>query len=110
MNTPQTLIAICACALSLGACDKTPTTPPSAPTPMVNNPVPIEPAAPTVADPSLPSAESVFPTATPTHADPTPGRPDGTRKPSQEAMGTVIPGQNNDHSAPLAPAQAASTP
>ena len=63
MNTPFALIAICACALSLAACDKTPTTPP---TPMMSNPVPTEPAAPTVADPSLPSAESVFPSATTT--------------------------------------------
>jgi hypothetical protein len=61
-------------------------------------------------DPSLPSAESVFSPANTTTADPTPGRPDGTRNPAQEAMGTPIPGQNNDHSAPAAPAQRASSP
>lgn len=115
MNKPLTLIALCIGVLSLGACDKTPTTPP---TPMVDKPLPTQSAATTgtVADPSLPSATSVFSranTANTTAADPTPGRPDGTRNTAQEATpatGQPIPGQNNDHSAPLGPAQRASSP
>jgi len=109
MNTPFAMIPLCACLLWLGACDKTPTTPA---TPVINNAVPTESAATAgpVSDPSLPSAESVFSPASSINADPTPGRPDGTRNPAQEAMGTPIPGQNNDHSAPAAPARRASSP
>ncbi len=109
MNTPFALIALCACLLSLGACDKSPTTPP---TPIVINSVPTESAATTgsVTDPSLPSAKAVFPSASATQAGSTPGRTDGIRNPAQEATGTMMPGQNNDHSAPLGPSKSASSP
>jgi hypothetical protein len=111
MNKPFALIALGACVLNLGACDKTPTMPP---TPTVNATVPTESAATAVSvtDPSLPSAASVFP-ANGTQADSTPGRTDGTRNPAQEptqATGMPMPGQNNDHSAPLGPAKRASSP
>lgn len=108
MNTPATLIALCASVLALGACDKTPTAPP---TPTVIGSVPTDPAATApVDDPSLPSAESVFPGPNASSTDASPGRPDGTRNTAQEAIGIPIPGQNNDHSAPAVPAQPASAP
>lgn len=109
MNTYVASIALCACVLGLSACDRTPTAPPTA---MVEKPVPTESVARVgpATDPSLPSAQSVFPPASAATADPTPGRPDGTRNPAQEAIGTPMPGQNNDHSAPVAPAKPASSP
>jgi hypothetical protein len=35
--------------------------------------------------------------------DPALGETDGTRKPKQESEVKLMPGQNNDHSAPLGP-------
>ena len=112
MNTPFALIALCASALWLGACDKTPTSPP---TPVVSQPASTESgvAVGSVPDPSLPSAKSVFPSANNTQADATPSRSDGTRNPDQEstpATDKPMPGQNNDHSAPLGPTKSASSP
>lgn len=103
MKTPLNLIALCAVALLLGACDKTPLSPPK---PTLSSPVPAEsgttPAAP-VADPSLPPAESVFPPGSDAKSDPALGETDGTRKPKEESEEKLLPGQNNDHSAPLSP-------
>jgi len=109
MSTPFALIALCAFALSLGACDKTPTSPP---TPTVNRPAPTESGVATgaLADPSLPSAQSVFPPASIAAAGSAPGRTDGLRNPAQESTGMPMPGQNNDHSAPVRPAKPASSP
>ncbi len=109
MNTPFVSIALCACVLSLGACDKTKAPPP---TPTVNegtstgSPATTSPAF----DPSMPAAVSGSPQASASPADTTPGRPDGTRSPAQESLRTPIPGQNNDHSAPTSPATPASAP
>ena len=104
MNTPSVLIAFSACVMSLSACDKTPINPP---TPALSMPLPNTSSATagTPTDPSLPSASSVFPPGTATKADPTIGPTDGTRKPSQESETKPMPGQNNDHSAPLSPAK-----
>ncbi|MBT9549724.1 MAG: hypothetical protein IV088_02660 [Hydrogenophaga sp.] len=101
MNTPSALIALCACVISLSACDKKPTTPP---TPTLSLPVPSVSGATTgpSTDPSLPPAASVFPPGT---TDPALGATDGTRKPAQESDTKPMPGQNNDHSAPLSPAK-----
>lgn len=109
MHTPLALIALCACALSLGACDKTPTTPP---TPVVSDPAAAESraAAGSVAIPSVPSAESVFSPASPTKVDPPQERSNRTMSAAQESTAMPIPGQNNDHSAPLIPAKPASSP
>lgn len=109
MNPPFALIALCAGVLCLGACDKTPTDPP---TPMVDKPVATAPGVTggPASDPSLPSAESVLSQGNVTKADPTPVRSDGTRNPGQDATATPLPGQNNDHSAPISSARPASTP
>ena len=105
MNTPSALIALCACVMSLSACDKKPTAPP---TPALSLPVPAGSGATTgsstgsTTDPSLPPASTVFPPGT---TDPALGKTDGTRKPAQESDTKPMPGQNNDHSAPLSPAK-----
>jgi hypothetical protein len=109
MNKPLGFIALCASVLWLGACGESSTTPP---TPMVNKPVATESAATAgaVTDPSLPSAASVLPPADAAKADQTPGPSSGTRSVAQESTATPMPGQNNDHSAPLGPPKRASAP
>lgn len=105
MNTPSALIALSACVMLLSACDKTPIKPP---TPTLSTPLPSTSGGATTGtptDPSLPSASSVFPPGTAPKADPTLGPTDGTRKPAQESETKPMPGQNNDHSAPLSPAK-----
>lgn len=109
MNTPFALVVLCACVLSLGACDKTPTSPP---TPMVDKPVPTESdaRAGAVASPSAPSAEWVLAPADATKVDPKPGRSNDTISAAQESTAMPMPGQNNDHSALLGPAKRATSP
>jgi len=104
MKTPLAAIALCAGVMVVSACDKTAPAPPK---PVVSMPAPAESgftAGPAI-DPSLPSAASVFPSGTAAQVDPAPGKTDGTRKPAQESAGVLMPGQNNDHSAPLSPAK-----
>lgn len=100
-HTPWTIILLSASALWLSACDKTPTTPPS---PRVSTPVTTESGAARnpVADPSLPTTTSAVPQVR--------GPTDGTRVPSKESTSMPMPGQNNDHSAPLSSAKPASSP
>lgn len=96
-------IALCACVLSLAACDRTPSADP--PIPVADKPAPAEAGA---AEPGIsvpvPPAASVFPPQNATPTEPT-KETDGTRKPAMEpeeaAIPKPLPGQNNDHSAPL---------
>jgi hypothetical protein len=110
MRTPFAVTALFACVLWLGACDKTPTAPA---TPMADKTaVPAEAGARagSAADPSLPSAESALPPVIANKANPPVVATDGTRSPAQESKGLPLPGQNNDHSAPIGPAKRASAP
>lgn len=109
MHTPLSLIALCACVLSLGACDRTPAAPP---TPVASDPAAAESRATagSVANPSVPSADSVFSPASPAKVDTPPGRSNRTMSAAQESTAMPMPGQNNDHSAPLIPAKPASSP
>ena len=113
MNTPLSLIAVCASVIVLAACDKTPTDPPM---PKADIAAPTRSAAATTpaADPSLPPAASVLPATNEAAAASAALQTDGTRNPAQPAppppVGGPIPGQNNDHSAPLGPGKAASAP
>lgn len=102
MKTPMASITLCAAVMFLGACDKTTPAPPE---PIVNQPGLSEPGPTTgsVANPPVPSAESVFPPGK--AVDPALGETDGTRKPKQESDVKLMPGQNNDHSAPLGPSK-----
>jgi hypothetical protein len=58
----------------------------------------------------VPSAASVFSGTTSTLLVAPTGRPSGVMTPAQEMSGMPIPGQNNDHSAPLATTNPASNP
>lgn len=108
MRMPFAVIALCASALALNACDKTPTSPPA---PVVK-PVQTESAAAagSVASTSVPSADSVLSPANATTADPTLGRSNSPMSAAQQSTAMPMPGQNNDHSAPLGSAKRASAP
>lgn len=111
MKKPLAAIALSACLMSLAACDRTPPAVP--PTPIADTPVPNEAGATanSGADVSVPPAASVFPPASATPMDPETTETDGTRKPALEPEAAPIlkpmPGQNNDHSAPLSTDQGA---
>lgn len=104
MNTPSALIALCASVMFLGACGKTTPAPPK---PVINPSVPNLSGGTSgaVANPGVPSAGSVFPPSNGGSGDPAQSKTDGTRKPAQESDTLPMPGQNNDHSAPLSPAK-----
>ncbi|MBT9492904.1 MAG: hypothetical protein IV107_11290 [Paucibacter sp.] len=64
------------------------------------------PAASLTATPSVPAAAEVFANAdntTANKADPTAGRSNSAMSRTQESTAMPMPGQNNDHSAPLTP-------
>lgn len=82
------LAAVCAGLLIMGGCDNTTTAPTP---PMVNPPLP-------TAVPALPPVHAA-------PADPAKQPVDGTRAPAQTSKSVPMPGQNNDHSAPLTPAK-----
>jgi hypothetical protein len=92
---------LCLAALALGACDKKPPTTP--PKPVVEASVALHGSTTAgAADPSLPSADSVFsPKNEAPKSDPAAGRSNNATSPAQEPVSMPLPGQNNDHSAPL---------
>jgi hypothetical protein len=79
---------------------------------MVNLPAPTESGVTggSTGDPSVPSADSVLAPAKATKTDPAAGRSNTTMSSAQESTAMPMPGQNNDHSAPLGPARRASAP
>jgi hypothetical protein len=93
-----------AAALVLGACSK-----PGAPAlaPVQGAPAPTTPG---ITDPSVPDAGSVLAPAATTPTNPAAERSNGPMSPVQESGAMPLPGQNNDHSAPLLPAKRASAP
>ena len=109
MHTPFTVIALCAGALALTACDKTPDPPP--PIPMVRS-APSETGATSapVGDPSVPSAGSVLAPPDVAATDPASQRKNATMSAAQESTAMPMPGQNNDHSVPPGPTRPASAP
>lgn len=101
MKTPLTLTALCAGALLLAGCDKTTPKPPE---PRIDQAGPgFGTTAETTTNPQVPPAETVFPAGS---TQPQATRTDGLRRPALEApANTPLPGQNNDHSAPLSSGQ-----
>ncbi len=89
-----------ASVLSLSACDKHP----ERPTPLLKTEEQqkTNSTAITGSQTGVPSAESVFSGSTATQPIQPTGRPSGAMTPAQEKSGMPLPGQNNDHSAPLA--------
>lgn len=109
VSARRAVLAACASLLWLGACDKTPTTPPK---PSVSLPQAAAPGATVGAsgDPSVPAADSVFtPAGAPKTEAPT-GRSNSAMSAAQESSAMPMPGQNNDHSAPLGRPSSASAP
>ena len=62
------------------------------------------------AETSVPAAASVFAPAPAGSADPAAGRSNKSMTQAQESTAMPMPGQNNDHSAPVGPAKPASAP
>lgn len=84
-----------ACVLWLVACGKTEVPPTPQATPAM-----VPPAQP-------PTSATEAPTLPPNAAqgDPIPKPTDGVRRPAQQSDDKPMPGQNNDHSAPLTPSR-----
>jgi hypothetical protein len=101
-------VALIVMALMLNACSKAP----SDATPPLTMPAQAAsaPATSSGPDPSVPDASSVLTPGTAPRADAAAGRTNGSMTPAQESGAMPLPGQNNDHSAPQAPARRASGP
>jgi hypothetical protein len=102
------LLALAVATLMISACDKIP----ERPTPHIST-AEQQRAASTIIIGSVtgvPSAESVFPASPKAQPIPPTDRPYGVMMPAQEMSGMPIPGQNNDHSAPVATTKPASNP
>ncbi len=121
MHHSFSLTALSLVALTLSACDQSPPDPMRPPEPqvrlatgesaaqMASAPQPLLPTQNSA--PSVPSAETVLATpATATKLDPTTGRSNSAMSRAQESTAMPMPGQNNDHSAPLTPPKAGSGP
>lgn len=94
MNTSLVWVALFAVGSLLTGCDRT------TPTPSLST-APPPATAPVTTDPSVPATETVIPPGSVAKEDPALGQTDGNRKPAQESDTKLLPGQNNDHSAPL---------
>lgn len=100
--------ALLVMALAMSACSKAPSAPPA---PMTTAPqLETSPARVGGSDMSVPDAGSVLTPSTGFKADPAAGRTNGAMTRSQESSAMPMPGQNNDHSAPVSPAKRASSP
>lgn len=104
MHLQFQLVALCVAALT--GCGKAPTDPP---VPAVKQ-VQIETTASGTGNTSVPPAESVLTPTSVAKPDPAGGRSNNEMSRAQESSAMPLPGQNNDHSAPLAPAKGASRP
>lgn len=108
MRTHFCVAAVGLIALLLGACDKLQPVPPA---PTVNAaPIRSGAAAGNVADTSVPAAEAVLTPGTAAKPDPVAGRTNSSMTRTQESSAMPLPGQNNDHSAPVAPPKRSSAP
>ena len=97
-------IALLAASVGLLSC-KDPV--PKAPAPLPADAVVMPAVVP--ASSSVPDAATVLGTTSETKQDPTAGRANKTMSRAEESTAMPLPGQNNDHSAPLPPAKPASS-
>jgi hypothetical protein len=109
MSTPRILVALAATVTLLVACDTHRSDPYQ---PQVGADKGVVAVWPTTGpDTSVPSADSVFaPLAEAAKIDSPGGRTNASLTDAQETRAMPMPGQANDHSAPLAPAKPASAP
>lgn len=100
--------ALLAMALVMSACGKEPSAPPA---PMTSA---AQPGTATTRDgasgTSVPDAASVLPPSAEPKGNPPVGRTNDAMTRDQESSAMPMPGQNNDHSAPVVPAKRASSP
>lgn len=108
MRAPHTAVALCVTAVLLCACQKT--APEGSAPPSAAQAVPgTQPGS--AANTSVPPADAVVaPAADKPKADPAAGRTNSAMSRKQESSAMPLPGQNNDHSAPLSSAKPASAP
>ena len=108
MHLHLPLVAIACIVTTLAACSRATPEPPATVT------GPLTPAtvatAASAGDTSVPDAALVFAPAAAASVDPGAGRSNKPMSPAQESAAMPLPGQNNDHSAPLSPAKAGSSP
>lgn len=98
--------ALTVMALALCACSKAPTDPATATT--RPDPAGSAPATAGGGDTSVPDASTVLTPADPARPASAAGRTNGAMTRAQESSAMPMPGQNNDHSAPLPPSRRAS--
>ena len=100
-------VVLVATASLLVACSKNapPETPAALTTPVQDGKAPTTSGAP---DPSVPPAGSVLTSTAASEPDGSAGRSNNAMSNAQESRAMPMPGQNNDHSAPQAPAKRAS--
>lgn len=102
------LAALCVVAATLTACDR-PASDPSVPRP---EPARVEaaPSAAGASGTSVPAADTVLLPGVTGQPDPKAARSNAGLSTAQESGAMPLPGQNNDHSAPLTPPKGASSP
>ena len=106
MSTHRVLGALIGSAVFLAACDQRPDPATSRAEPAATG---VATPSPTLPDPSVPAAASVLKAPAAATTPGVPGtRTNATLSDAQESNAMPMAGQANDHSAPLAPAKAAS--
>ena len=110
MRMSCTVAALGLIALSLGACNKPSSVPPAPTVNAMPNAMPVGSGstAGNAANTSVPPADAVLTPAPAAKPDPVAGRTNSSMTRAQESSAMPLPGQNNDHSAPTAPAKRAS--
>lgn len=94
--------------LVMSACSKAPPAPPA---PVTTAPrAETSPARSGASDTSVPDAASVLTPSAEPKGNPAAGRTNDAMTRDQESSAMPMPGQNNDHSAPVGPAKRASSP
>ena len=101
-------VALLVMALAMIACNKAPSAPPAPITTTQQAETP--PARAGGSDTSVPDAGSVLIPGAGPKPDPAAGRTNDAMTRSQESNAMPMPGQNNDHSAPVGPDKRASSP
>ncbi len=110
MRSYTTVTTLCLTATLLCACQKAPSG--STPAAATASPTQTVPGTQTggTNNTSVPPADAVMAPTTTKPADAAEGRTNGAMTRAQESSAMPLPGQNNDHSAPLATAKRASGP
>lgn len=110
MRNALFMLTFCGAALVLGGCSQESARPPvQLPATAAVDTQPAAAASSSV-DPSVPPVATVMSPPNETKVDPTAGRTNKAMTGVQESTAMPMPGQNNDHSAPLSPAKGASAP